>query len=210
MTELNDLTAIQNKLKAPKNQLNKFGGYKYRNQEDILESVKPLLKKHGCTQYISDKIILIGDRYYIEATVTFTDSKGISYSVTAYAREAENKKGMDESQITGSASSYARKYALNGLYAIDDTKDADSTNTHGNESENDDVPQGFNGSPSRQNDAPLREFDETDFADWNGKIYGANKNIIFIRRERIVLTPEAIEVFQNHAKYKPEPEEGFK
>lgn len=121
---------IQSELKAPKNQMNKFGGYKYRSAEDILEAVKPLLKITGCYLTISDSMELIGERYYVKATATLTNPDGDSISVCAYAREEETKKGMDASQITGAASSYARKYALNGLFCIDDTKDSDATNTH--------------------------------------------------------------------------------
>lgn len=124
---LTKLIALQTELKAPKNQFNKFGGYKYRSCEDILEAVKPLLKKQGCSLTISDTMENIGDRYYIKATVTVYDTAtGESISNSAYAREEESKKGMDGSQITGTASSYARKYALNGLFLIDDTKDADT------------------------------------------------------------------------------------
>lgn len=119
------LQEIQTELKAPKGQLNKFGGYKYRSCEDILEALKPLLAKHKAIVLLSDEIVLIGERYYVKATATFKTAEE-SISVVAYAREAESKKGMDESQITGSASSYARKYALNGLFGIDDTKDADT------------------------------------------------------------------------------------
>lgn len=127
------LLAIQNILKAPKNQLNKFGGYNYRSCEDILEAVKPLCLENRAVLTISDKIVAVGDRYYVEATATLTDADKPESSivVTASAREEEVKKGMDPSQITGSASSYARKYALNGLFDIDDTKDADATNDHG-------------------------------------------------------------------------------
>lgn len=124
--ELNDkILAIQLELKAPKNQFNNFGKYKYRSCEDILEGVKPLLSKHGLLQTIRDEIKCVGERYYIEAKVIVSDGKN-EQLVTAYAREPENKKGMDESQITGTASSYARKYALNGMWLIDDTKDADT------------------------------------------------------------------------------------
>lgn len=122
------LMEVQEKLKAPKGQENKFGGYKYRSCEDILEAVKPLLKKNGLALFISDEITEVGDRIYVKATATLSDGE-TSISTTAYAREAESKKGMDESQVTGATSSYARKYALNGLFAIDDTKDADATNT---------------------------------------------------------------------------------
>ena len=129
------LLNIQQALKAPKNQRNNFGGYNYRSCEDILEAVKPLLKANNCTLTISDELVNIGERYYIRATATLTDvdNKEDYYSNSAYAREPENKKGADESQITGACSSYARKYALNGLFCIDDVKDADATNTHGKE-----------------------------------------------------------------------------
>lgn len=124
---LSKLIALQSELKAPKGQFNKFGGYKYRSCEDILEAVKPLLNKQGCSLIISDTLENIGERYYVKATVTIYDKDtGKSISNSAYAREEESKKGMDGSQITGTASSYARKYALNGLFLIDDTKDADT------------------------------------------------------------------------------------
>lgn len=120
------LMNIQLELKAPKGQYNCFGKYKYRSCEDILEAVKPVLAKHGCTLTISDGIELIGDRFYVKATATLSDTDSDkSISVSAYARESQDKKGMDSSQVTGATSSYARKYALNGLFCIDDTKDAD-------------------------------------------------------------------------------------
>tara|TARA_R110000803_G_scaffold157544_1_gene221872 strand:+ start:433 stop:843 length:411 start_codon:yes stop_codon:yes gene_type:complete len=118
------LAAIQQKLKAPKSQQNSFGGYKYRSCEDILEAVKPLIG--SCTLTISDSIKQIGDRFYIESTCTLYGF-GDSISVTAYAREALDKKGMDVAQISGAASSYSRKYSLNGMFLIDDTADADSS-----------------------------------------------------------------------------------
>lgn len=126
------LSNIQNELKAPKNNKNTFGGYKYRSCEDILEAVKPICKKYKATLVLSDKLENIGERYYIKATASLMDiedTKGNGIACienTAYAREEESKKGMDGSQITGTASSYARKYALNGLFNIDDTKDADT------------------------------------------------------------------------------------
>lgn len=121
------LLNIQTELKAPKGQFNSYGGYKYRSCEDILEAVKPLLKKYNCTLTIFDEIVYIGERYYIKATACLFDEENKeNISNIAYAREEENKKGMDGSQITGTASSYARKYALNGLFLIDDTKDADT------------------------------------------------------------------------------------
>ena len=126
---MKELAIIQSKLKAPKGQFNKFGKYKYRSCEDILEAVKPLLAKYGCSLTIEDAIEQSGDRYYVKATAIFrSNDKPLEPNVinTAYAREAETKSGMDASQITGTASSYARKYCLNGLFLIDDTKDADT------------------------------------------------------------------------------------
>jgi hypothetical protein len=121
------LLEIQTELKAPKGQYNSFGKYKYRSCEDILEAVKPICKEHKTTLLISDGLENIGERYYIKATATIIDIEdGTILQNTAYAREEETKKGMDGSQITGTASSYARKYALNGLFCIDDTKDADT------------------------------------------------------------------------------------
>ena len=124
------LIAIQSELKAPKSQYNNFGKYAYRNCEDILEALKPILKEHKSTIYISDEIVTVLERFYVKATVTFIDAEtGENIKNTAYAREEEIKKGMDGSQVTGASSSYARKYALNGMFAIDDTKDSDFTNT---------------------------------------------------------------------------------
>lgn len=121
------LMAVQADLKAPKNQHNSFGKYDYRSAEDIIEAVKPLLKENGLFLNMSDDIVLIGDRYYVKATVKVVDVvTGESVQTSALAREAAQKKGMDESQVTGTASSYARKYALNGLFAIDDNRDADT------------------------------------------------------------------------------------
>jgi len=128
-TLIQKLQSIQGKLKVPKNQRNNFGGYFYRSLEDIMEAAKPLLSETGTTITIADEIVMLGDRYYVKATVTFSDGSS-DLSVSAFAREPLTKKGMDESQITGAASSYARKYAMNGLLAIDDTKDADATNEH--------------------------------------------------------------------------------
>ena len=123
------LLKIQAELKAPKNQYNSFGKYNYRNCEDILEALKPLCAKYGATIVLSDEIVMIGDRYYIKATAKLEDTEEADFMyVTAYAREEAEKKGMDGSQVTGAASSYARKYALNGLFAIDDTKDSDALN----------------------------------------------------------------------------------
>jgi len=125
------LSSVQASIKAPKDKYNDFGKYKYRNAESILEAVKPYLTSLGLYMTINDSIEQIGDRYYIKATVKITDCEtSESIEVSAYAREAEKKSGMDDSQITGSTSSYARKYALNGLFLLDDTKDADTNEFH--------------------------------------------------------------------------------
>ena len=130
MKEINiKLMNIQQELKAPKGQYNSFGKYAYRSCEDILEAVKPLLKKEKVVLTISDELQYIGNRYYIKATATLIDTESEAIiSNSAYSREEETKKGMDGSQITGASSSYARKYALNGLFGIDDNKDSDTTN----------------------------------------------------------------------------------
>lgn len=135
------LSNIQQELKAPKNQYNSFGGYKYRSCEDIFEAVKPLLKKYSCILRLYDELVSIGNRNYVKATAELTgllidrNDNVIKEKIenTAYAREEESKKGMDGSQITGASSSYARKYALNGLFLIDDVKDSDTTNTGSNQ-----------------------------------------------------------------------------
>lgn len=131
MSVYEKLMNIQNELKAPKGQRNSFGNYNYRSCEDILEAVKPLLAKHQAALTISDSIELIGTRFYVKATAKLVDVvDGTMIENTAYARESESKKGMDDSQLTGATSSYARKYCLNGLFAIDDAKDADTNEYH--------------------------------------------------------------------------------
>lgn len=125
---MKELITIQSELKAPKSQFNKFGGYKYRKAEDILEAVKPILAKQKCTLVLTDEIVMVGNRIYVKSTATLKDSSGETETSVGYAREEETKKGMDGSQITGASSSYARKYALNGLFAIDDNADSDTTN----------------------------------------------------------------------------------
>lgn len=128
------LSAVQTELKAPKGQYNSFGKYKYRSCEDIVEAVKPILARRKAVLTITDDVLMVGERHYVRATTHFIDTEtGDEINTTAYAREEETKKGMDGSQVTGASSSYARKYALNALFAIDDTKDSDSTNTHGKE-----------------------------------------------------------------------------
>jgi hypothetical protein len=127
---MKELMEIQSKLNVPKSLTNSYGGYKYRSAELILEAVKPLLKENNCTLTIIDDIVMVGDRIYVKATATIKNGKGEMETTTAFAREAISKKGMDDSQVTGAASSYARKYALNGLFCIDDTKDADALNVN--------------------------------------------------------------------------------
>ena len=137
MNIIKKLMNIQNELKAPKNQFNKFGDYKYRNCEDILEAVKPLLFKNGLILNISDEVTMVGDRIYVQATAKVIDEENNFIESKALARESVDKKGMDASQITGATSSYARKYALNGLFCIDDTKDTDFyENTKNNDTKN--------------------------------------------------------------------------
>ena len=130
------LLNVQTTLNAPKNQYNSFGKYNYRNCEDILEALKPYLKENGLTIKFDDSIEMVGDRFYVKSVVTLTDIEtGEVVNNAAYAREEESKKGMDGSQVTGASSSYARKYALNGMFCIDDNKDSDSTNKHGKDKE---------------------------------------------------------------------------
>jgi hypothetical protein len=133
---MKELQKIQSELKAPKNQTNAFGKYKYRSCEDIMEAVKPLMNEANCHLTVSDEMVLVGERVYVKATAILTSSDGATVAVCGWAREAESKKGMDSAQVTGATSSYARKYALNGLFAIDDTKDADATNDHGKSTPN--------------------------------------------------------------------------
>lgn len=125
---MKELVEIQKKLKAPKDLTNKFGGYKYRSAESILEAVKPLLYEQKCQLTITDDIVMVGNRIYVKAVATIKNESGETETTTAFAREGEAKKGLDSSQISGASSSYARKYALNGLFCIDDNKDSDTTN----------------------------------------------------------------------------------
>ncbi len=130
---MEELYIIQQQLNVPKNQYNPFGKYNYRSCEDILMAVKPLLEANHCTLTLQDEVQNIGERIYVKATATLTNKDGKTFITQAYAREEETMKGMVASQITGATSSYARKYALNGMFAIDDNRDADATNTHGKE-----------------------------------------------------------------------------
>lgn len=132
---MKELITIQSTLKAPKSQFNAFGNYKYRKVEDILEAVKPIMSNLGCTLVMTDDIVMVGNRIYVKATATLKNSKGETETTTGFAREEETKKGMDGSQVTGASSSYARKYALNGLFAIDDNADSDTINTGNQQSQ---------------------------------------------------------------------------
>lgn len=134
---INILAEIQNELKVPKLQMNKFGGYKYRSCGDILEAVKPICAKYGCALILTDNVEIIGDRFYVIATAKLINQDGAVIGETkAFARETVSRKGMDEAQVTGASSSYARKYALSGLFAIDDTRDADTMEAEKTENEN--------------------------------------------------------------------------
>jgi hypothetical protein len=128
MNAKNDLAIIQAEVQAPKNKFNSFGKYAYRSAENIIEAVKPIINPKGYHLILSDEMVIIGERYYIKATATISNGEQ-SYSATSYAREPEEKKGMDSAQISGTTGSYSRKYALNGLFALDDNKDSDATST---------------------------------------------------------------------------------
>ena len=128
MNAKNDLAIIQAEVQAPKNKFNSFGKYAYRSAENIIEAVKPIINPKGYHLILSDEMVIIGERYYIKATATISNGEQ-SYSATSYAREPEEKKGMDSAQISGTTGSYSRKYALNGLFALDDHKDSDATST---------------------------------------------------------------------------------
>lgn len=164
------LSEVQNELKAPKSQKNTFGNYKYRSCEDILEALKPILKKNRLSLVIDDTLENIGDRYYVKATAILYDlDSSDKISNNAYAREEETKKGMDGSQITGTASSYARKYALNGLFNIDDTKDAD-TDEYGKTTKNK--------SNNQFEDATNDDNDETKIeAEFNSKLVESESDL---------------------------------
>lgn len=173
----NKLQQIQSELVAPKNLENKFGNYRYRSAESILEALKPHLEKHGAILILSDDVVDIGGRIYVKSTASFiTDGEIIS--TTAFAREAESKKGMDDAQVTGACSSYSRKYALNGLFCIDDTKDADATNDHGQsnkiEEQNSEMVDKIIASFNTQ--TTLAELDAK-LAKANTTIYGANPRV---------------------------------
>jgi hypothetical protein len=165
------LNKIQTQLKAPKGQYNSFGKYAYRSCEDILEALKPLLAEYGATLTLSDEIIHVGERYYIKTTATLCWEGNERFAV-GHAREPESKKGMDESQITGAASSYARKYALNGLFCIDDNKDADYTNTHGHNTPNNQARQRSNGASV----LPQEQFEQY-LPGWKGQIKEGKRTV---------------------------------
>ena len=164
------LSEVQNELKAPKSKYNSFGKYNYRSCEDILEAVKPILKAKKLAMTVKDDVFNVGDRFYIMATVTVFDCESEDKLITtAFAREDNDKKGMDGSQITGSSSSYARKYALNGMFAIDDTKDADSWNAH-------DKDKAENKSDNRKKDEPKVEYATEEQISKLNKYYAGRKD----------------------------------
>lgn len=152
---MKELNTIQTRLNAPKDLRNSFGGYNYRSSESILEALKPLLAETNCTLTLIDEIVFIEGRFYVKATATLKNANGETESAVAYAREEESKKGMDASQLTGATSSYARKYAMGGLFCIDDNKDADATNTHGKTEKKDDKK-----GEKKEEPAPLTEEDD--------------------------------------------------
>lgn len=159
---MKELITIQSELKAPKSQFNRFGNYKYRKAEDILEAVKPILNKQKCTLILTDDIVMVGSRIYVKATATLKNEKGEMETTTAFAREEDTKKGMDGSQITGAASSYARKYALNGLFAIDDNQDSDTTNTGNQQAAQQATPASTQAQPQQQ---PSQQWHPNDLAE---------------------------------------------
>lgn len=193
---MNVLNEIQTKLKAPKNQRNAFGKYDYRSCEDILEALKPLLTEHGATVTLTDEIVQVGERYYVKATATLHADKDTS--TVAYAREPYTKKGADESQITGAASSYARKYALNGLFCIDDNKDADSTNTHEHNTQNGPPRQRTNGAKKLSDE----EFNQY-YPSWAGQLQSGKRSVQDIieaaKRNNINLTNEQVKSLEEAA-----------
>lgn len=177
MTIYEKLLEIQNELKAPKSQYNSFGKYNYRSAEDILEAIKPLCYKNKVVLTLSDDIVLVNERYYVAAHAKLTDAETAEQIViSAYAREEEEKKGMDGSQVTGAASSYARKYALNGMFDIDDTKDSDFTNTGSSKKD----------SESKKSKAPASEEVAQKIAEIKAEI--DNKLASGIERDAIIAT----------------------
>ncbi len=191
------LSNIQQELDVPKTHWNKFGEYYYRNCEDILDAVKPLLLKHNCNLYLSDSISSYGDKIYVVANVCFMDETGFKTEVKSYARETIEKKKMDSSQLTGAASSYARKYALSALFLIDDVKDSDTTNTGGNTSQEpgqikSDIE---SATPIIERQLTAQEVEKS----WNGKIY---KGIVYINNQRIKPPQDQIEKLKLHKKFK--------
>lgn len=194
---MKELQSIQSKLKAPKSQYNDFGKYPYRSCEDILEAVKPLLAEEKCTLTISDDITMIGDWIYVKATATLTNESGTKEQTTAFAREEAVKKGMDAAQITGSASSYARKYALNGLFCIDDTKDPDTTN-QGNQDVKPNSKTPAKSTSTRKKVVPMEMLLSEEFLkslhelDKKNRAEGKTKPIHSILESRYVLTNDEI------------------
>ena len=204
---MKELINIQKTLKAPKGQFNKFGNYKYRSCEDILEALKPLLYENKCVLTINDDIVSVGGRVYVKAIVILKNETGEETSTTAFAREEETKKGLDSSQITGSTSSYARKYALNGMFCIDDTKDSDSYESDKNEKQ---VKQPTKSTETPQKKSlPRDKFDEITLMAWiykkelEAKDKGTRFSSYGLLESSYALTKEEInEITANYQEYK--------
>lgn len=196
---------VQSELNAPKNQFNKFGNYAYRSCEDIYNAVKPLLMKYQLVLTLDDELVLIGDRYYIKATARLTDAETKeSVSNTSYAREEENVKGQISAQITGATSSYARKYALNGLFLIDDVKDADATNTHDKKFKNEEVENGIYMSWIDEFIFNHQEFKEGFFKKYNLKSVDDVKTLSLIKVDEIITGMKKILTKEQSEKAKEE------
>jgi len=172
------LMHIQTELKAPKNLYNSFGKYHYRNAEGIQEALKPFEEKYGVIVTISDEIVEVGGRVYVKATATITDSEE-SISVTAYAREALDKKGMDDAQVTGATSSYARKYALNGLFLLDDTKDVDTEEYQSAGKQAPSRPAPKSEAPKKENNEPCKSHRDL-FREFIAEKHPSNETIMSI------------------------------
>lgn len=196
---------VQSELNAPKNQFNKFGNYAYRSCEDIYNAVKPLLMKYQLVLTLDDELVLIGDRYYIKATARLTDAETKeNVSNTSYAREEENVKGQISAQITGATSSYARKYALNGLFLIDDVKDADATNTHDKKFKNEEVENGIYMSWIDEFIFNHQEFKEGFFKKYNLKSVDDVKTLSLIKVDEIITGMKKILTKEQSEKAKEE------
>ena len=189
---MKELLMIQMELKAPKDKYNKFGNYQYRSCEGILEAVKPLAAEQNCTLILNDELVMIGDRYYVKATATLTNLDGKSVCASAYAREQDSKTGMDASQLTGSTSSYARKYALNALFCIDDTKDADDM---------DNTSEGHSHQPAPQPQDERPWMSDSQFKSCLSRISAGDLDVLDKAKESFKMKKEYREKLEEAAKY---------